>query len=68
MIKRSSQILGAWFLLSDLVVTALAWMGAYFIRFNSGWIPIYKTPPQAQLCWANLPFRLPITATGGRPI
>jgi Undecaprenyl-phosphate glucose phosphotransferase len=58
MIKRSSQILGSWFLLSDLVVTALAWIGAYFIRFNSGWIPIYKTPPQAQLCWTNLPLVL----------
>jgi Undecaprenyl-phosphate glucose phosphotransferase len=58
MIKRSSQILGAWFLLSDLVVTAIAWIGAYFIRFSSGWIPIYKTPPQAQLCWANLPLVL----------
>jgi Undecaprenyl-phosphate glucose phosphotransferase len=50
-----SQILRAWFLFWDLVVTASAWLGAYYLRFASGWIPIYKNPPEPYLCWRNLP-------------
>ena len=40
MIKRSSQALAAWFLTWDLSITASAWVGAYFLRFDSGWIPV----------------------------
>jgi hypothetical protein len=36
MFKRSSQILGVWFLFWDLALTAAAWVGAYFVRFDSG--------------------------------
>jgi Undecaprenyl-phosphate glucose phosphotransferase len=55
MIKRSSQALCVWFLVWDLILTATAWVGAYYLRFFSGLIPIYKTPPTEALCWQNLP-------------
>jgi Undecaprenyl-phosphate glucose phosphotransferase len=55
MIKRSSQALCVWFLVWDVVVTAAAWVGAYYLRFTSGWIPVTKTPPDVWLCWRNLP-------------
>jgi Undecaprenyl-phosphate glucose phosphotransferase len=55
MLKRSSQVLCVWFVLSDLLLTGAAWVGAYYLRFASGWIPIRKTPPDAYLCWRNLP-------------
>jgi Undecaprenyl-phosphate glucose phosphotransferase len=55
MIKRSSQILYAWFLTWDLAITAIAWVGAYNLRFQSGWIPLWKTPQEAYLCWRTLP-------------
>jgi Undecaprenyl-phosphate glucose phosphotransferase len=55
MIKHRSQILCAWFVFWDIVVTAAAWVGAYYIRFASGWFPIYKTPPEVYLCWRGLP-------------
>jgi hypothetical protein len=41
MIKRNSQILSVWFVLCDLVSTGTAWVGAYYLRFGSGWIPIH---------------------------
>ncbi len=55
MIRQRSQILCAWFLVWDLILTALAWVGAYYLRFNTGWIPITKEPPDVYLCWLNLP-------------
>ena len=58
MIKRSSQVLTAWFLACDLAVTALAWVGAYYLRFSTGWIPVFKPTPDAYLCLRNLPLVL----------
>jgi Undecaprenyl-phosphate glucose phosphotransferase len=58
MIKRRSQILICWFLFWDLTLTAGAWVGAYFLRFESGLIPIYKKAPNWELCWRNLPLVL----------
>src|SRR5437016_10748654 len=55
MIKRRSQILVAWFALWDLLLTASAWIGAYYLRFETGWIPILKPAPDVSLCWRNLP-------------
>src|SRR5438067_810203 len=66
MIKRSSQVLCVWFLLSDLVLTAIAWVGAYYVRFNSGWIPITKPPPDAYLCWRNLPLVMLLSAVANQ--
>jgi Undecaprenyl-phosphate glucose phosphotransferase len=55
MLKHRSQILCAWFRVWDLLFTAVSWVGAYHLRFGSGWIPITKTPPDVYLCWRNLP-------------
>src|SRR5207249_315336 len=40
MIRQKSQILCAWFLVWDLGMTVLAWLVAYYIRFESGLIPL----------------------------
>jgi Undecaprenyl-phosphate glucose phosphotransferase len=58
MIKQRSQVLCAWFLLTDLLVTATAWIAAYYLRFETGWIPLTKAPADFNLCWANLPLVL----------
>src|SRR5207245_11544063 len=38
-----------------LAITGIAWIGAYYFRFETGFIPITKTPPEISLCWKNLP-------------
>lgn len=58
MIKRRSQLLCAWFLVWDLLLTAVSWVAAYYLRFESGWIPITKEPVEAILCWQKLPLVL----------
>jgi Undecaprenyl-phosphate glucose phosphotransferase len=58
MIKRSSQTLTAWFALWDLVGAGSAWVGAYYLRFTSGLIPVTKDTPDPELCWHNLPLVL----------
>jgi Undecaprenyl-phosphate glucose phosphotransferase len=58
MIKRRSQVLSAWFLLCDLPLTGLAWVGAWYIRFETGWIPLTKEPIEFGHCWSNLPLVL----------
>ncbi len=55
MIRQRSQILCAWFLIWDIILTSIAWVSAYYLRFATGWIPITKDPPDAYLCWLNLP-------------
>ncbi len=66
MIKRSSQILCTWFLVWDLIMTAAAWVGAYQLRFLSGWIPLSKSPIDLMLCLRNLPLVLLLTAIAYR--
>jgi Undecaprenyl-phosphate glucose phosphotransferase len=63
MLKHRSQILCVWFLAWDMVLTAVAWVGAYYLRVESGWIPLFfKTPPDPILCWRNLPLVLVLAA------
>jgi Undecaprenyl-phosphate glucose phosphotransferase len=66
MIKHRSQLLSAWFLLGDLALSGLAWVGAYHLRFETGWLP-FLPPGQGDwsLCWANLPLVLLLTAAAG---
>jgi Undecaprenyl-phosphate glucose phosphotransferase len=66
MFKRNSQILSVWFIFSDLISTGTAWVGAYYLRFGSGWIPIHKTPPDISLCWRNLPVVLVLAVVSYR--
>jgi Undecaprenyl-phosphate glucose phosphotransferase len=58
MLKRRHQVLIVWFLLWDLVVTAAAWFGAYWVRFESGWLALDQEPIPPALYWANLPLVL----------
>jgi Undecaprenyl-phosphate glucose phosphotransferase len=62
MFKRRSQILTASFLVCDLFMIVLAWCGAYFVRFDAGWIPVTKATPDWSLCWINLPLVLLLSA------
>ncbi len=62
MIKRRSQVLVAWFLLGDLLLTGTAWVGAYYLRFGAGLIPVTKEPAAESQCWANLPLVLLLAA------
>src|SRR5262245_28520999 len=58
MLHHRSQLLSSCFLVSDLVVTACAWLGAYYLRFESGWLPLSKPPADFYLCWRSLPLVL----------
>jgi Undecaprenyl-phosphate glucose phosphotransferase len=66
MINRTSQILYVWFLVWDLVLTGAAWVAAYFVRFETGWIPVFKAAPDFALCWRNLPLVLLLAAVAYR--
>src|SRR5260370_32507476 len=62
MSTRRSQLLAAWLLFWDLLLTGSAWIGAYYLRFEIGLIPITKSPPTISLCWKNLPLVLLLAA------
>jgi Undecaprenyl-phosphate glucose phosphotransferase len=61
-LQRRSQLLCFAFLVSDLALTASGWLGAYVLRFDTGWETFSKTPPDFYLCWRQLPLVL-LTAT-----
>jgi Undecaprenyl-phosphate glucose phosphotransferase len=65
MIRRSSQPLAVWFVTCDLALTALAWVGAYHLRFG-GWLPVTKDQPDFTLCLRNLPLVLILAAVAYR--
>lgn len=45
MLKRYSQFLESVMLLVDLLVIAASWIGAYYLRFYGGPIPVYRGTP-----------------------
>ena len=55
MIKRGSQPLILWFFMSDIFLTALAWVGAYLLRFESGWIPLWHPAVEFDVCLSHIP-------------
>ena len=55
MIDRRSQLLWFGFLVSDLFLTALAWVIAYVLRFESGWLARGHDPLPFSLCARQLP-------------
>ncbi|MBM4071146.1 MAG: undecaprenyl-phosphate glucose phosphotransferase [Planctomycetes bacterium] len=55
MIHRRSQILCAWFLAWDVLLTAAAWLLAYFLRFHTDWFPSEKETPEFQYCLRTTP-------------
>ena len=51
MIHQRGQLLSSCFLLSDLVLTTAAWILAYYLRFESGWLQVEKVTPEFYLRW-----------------
>lgn len=66
MIKRNGHVLTMWFLTWDLVLTGLAWVGAYYLRFEAGWIPLKEEALDFSLCWRSLPLVLLLAAIAYR--
>lgn len=66
-LQRRSQLLCVGFLITDLLLTGAAWLGAYLLRFESGG---FYTPPDHQpdffLCWRQLPLVLLLAAVAYR--
>ena len=62
MLKHRSQALCACFLVTDLLLTGAAWLGAYYLRFEAGWLPLTKSTPDSELCWRNLPLVILLSA------
>ena len=60
MINRNRQLLCTWFIGWDLALTAAAWVGAYLLRFDTGWLPIESITPDFILCWRLLPLVLAV--------
>jgi Undecaprenyl-phosphate glucose phosphotransferase len=55
MVHRTSQPLIVWFLVWDLFLTALAWLASYWVRFDTGLIPLEREQPGYDLYVASLP-------------
>jgi Undecaprenyl-phosphate glucose phosphotransferase len=58
MIDRRSQLMCAGFLGSDLALTAGSWLGAYYLRFETGWLPAETATPAFYLCLRQVPLLL----------
>src|SRR5579884_1798048 len=56
--QRRGQLMRAWFVACDLGLTALAWLTAYYLRFETELIPLTKDPVDVSLCLENLPLVL----------
>jgi Undecaprenyl-phosphate glucose phosphotransferase len=55
MIHQRSQLLRFCFLFTDLALTTVAWLLAYYLYFESGWFHIQKKIPSFSLCWQRVP-------------
>ena len=62
MIYRKNQLLLAWFLVWDLVMTAGAWVLAYHLRFDAGLLAVETEPPSPEQCYVNIPLVLLLSA------
>ena len=58
MLDRRSQTQSVAFLFFDLALAAAAWVGAYWVRFQSGLFPIQGEVQPFYWCWRHLPFLL----------
>ena len=65
-LHRRSQWLSVSFLVSDLLLTAVAWLSAYYARFESGWLAVRKAMPAFYLCWRQTPLVLLLAAAAYR--
>jgi Undecaprenyl-phosphate glucose phosphotransferase len=56
MVNRSSHPLKLWFVVLDVAALVVAWFAAYWVRFDSDWIPLYHDHrPDFALCVGGLP-------------
>lgn len=55
MVYRTSQPLIVWFVVWDLALTAAAWLASYWVRFDTGFIPLERQQPGFGLYVASLP-------------
>jgi Undecaprenyl-phosphate glucose phosphotransferase len=46
MLKQKRQLFEYLFVVADLVVISVGWLIAYWVRFQSGWIPVDKGVPE----------------------
>jgi Undecaprenyl-phosphate glucose phosphotransferase len=53
--KHKSQLLCFWFLFCDISLTVGAWLGAHYLRFDSGLFDVDKPPPTFGQCVNNIP-------------
>lgn len=58
MIDRRSQVQSFGFFLSDLTLTAVIWLTAYYVRFRAGWFAWEGDIPPFYWCWRQLPLLL----------
>jgi Undecaprenyl-phosphate glucose phosphotransferase len=66
MIHQRSQLLRSCFLLSDLTLTTAAWLLAYYLRFETGWLRLDKMPPAFYLCLRQVPLVWVLSAVAYR--
>ena len=67
MIDRRSQLICAAFFASDLALTVLAWLGAYWLRFEAGLLSIRNEhQPAFVVCLRQLPIVLMLAALAFR--
>lgn len=55
MIDRRSQVQTFGFFVSDLGLTALMWLAAYYARFQAGWFVWEGDIPPFYWCWRQIP-------------
>jgi Undecaprenyl-phosphate glucose phosphotransferase len=48
MLKKYSQLFLSALVISDSLVILASWIGAYYLRFYSGWIPLYNGIPPVE--------------------
>ena len=60
MLKQKRQVFEFLFVSCDLLVVALAWLVAYWLRFRAAWVPVLKGVPDIGNYLALLIFILPI--------
>lgn len=58
MLREKARSFQTLCLVADLVSIGLAWMGAFWLRFHSGWIPVYFGIPGVDVYGSHLPLVL----------
>lgn len=66
MLDRRSQTQSVVFLFFDLALAAVAWVGAYWLRFHSGLFPVAGETQPFFWCWRHLPLLLVLAFTAFR--